>query len=199
MTCKRIWNSTYFSEIIIDFNIDRVQRIGSWKYIKNFLNFNKIFFNILLFHSIEKIPLHLACFPGAVSTISTYVSQEKGYCIAYNSLVCTANVLSRAFHRIQPPHVVGSSSLQKYSTRLQEGGEVPHQIPLQAMSNESKQRNVQVQPCKGGICSNIISMNMGSNSADHAEVTNLSQAILLYGKKIMAEIAWKEYPFLVRV
>jgi hypothetical protein len=49
------------------------------------------------------------------------------------------------------------------------------------------------------ICSNIISMNMGSNSADHAEVTNLSQAILLYGKKIMAEIAWKEYPFLVRV
>ncbi|CAM6018483.1 unnamed protein product [Sphagnum balticum] len=71
------------------------------------------------------------------------------------------DVLSCAFHRIQPPHVVGSSSLQKYSMRLQEGGKVPHQIPLQAMSNESKQRNVQVQPCKGRICSNFISMNTG--------------------------------------
>ncbi|CAM6064279.1 unnamed protein product [Sphagnum tenellum] len=86
---------------------------------------------------------------------------EKEYCIAYNSLVCTANVLSRGFHRIQPPHVVESSSLQKYSMRLQEGGKVPHQIPLQAMSNESKQRNVQVQPCKGRICSNFLSMNIG--------------------------------------
>lgn len=129
-------------------------------YLK-FLNFNKIFFNILLFHSIKKIPFHLACFPGAVSTISIYVSPEKGYCIAYNSLSCTANVLSRAFHRIQPPRVVRSSSLQNYSMRLQEGGKVPPQIPLQAMSNESKQRNVQVQPCQGRICSNFISMNIG--------------------------------------
>ncbi|KAH8949088.1 hypothetical protein BDL97_10G012600 [Sphagnum fallax] len=48
----------------------------------------------------------------------------------------------------------------KYSMRLQEGGKVPHQIPLQAMSNESKQRNVQVQPCEGRICSNFLSMNI---------------------------------------